>query len=168
MNKRRSFYTVLAGMALVAMGSASTVSADHLGAHMPLVSGAEQGAPLVTTFKSPTCGCCADWEDHLREEGFSVRSIETHDMGSIKAEAGVPNGLGSCHSAHVEGYVVEGHVPAGAIRKLLSERPEGVHGIAVPGMPIGSPGMEVPGRAAESFDVIAFDERGRTTVYKSY
>jgi hypothetical protein len=118
------------------------------------------GGPLVTVYKSPTCGCCVEWMDHLEANGFEVRGVDVADMSVVKAERGVPSALGACHTAVVEGYVIEGHVPASDIVRLLEERPR-VTGLATPGMPIGSPGMEGPN--PEPFDVIAFDAAGART-----
>ena len=98
----------------------------------------------------------------MRENGFDVKVIEANDLAPIRSQYGVRPGLGSCHTAIVDGYVVEGHVPADLVLRLLDERPD-VTGLAVPGMPIGSPGMEGPG--AESYDILTFDREGNTTVY---
>lgn len=119
--------------------------------------------------KSSTCtrhppGCCSKSVDHLREKGFEVRTTDMRDLTDIKARHGVPRQLESCHTALVGGYVLEGHVPAADVQRLLEERPA-IAGLAVPGMPIGSPGMEVPGTKAERYDVIAFDESARTEVF---
>jgi hypothetical protein len=103
----------------------------------------------------------------MREEGFEVRTTDTSDLADFKASHGVPRQVESCHTALVAGYVVEGHVPASDIQRLLRERP-GIRGVAVPGMPIGSPGMEVPGTKAQPYDVIAFDKNGRTDVFASH
>ncbi|HEU0079293.1 MAG TPA: DUF411 domain-containing protein [Longimicrobiaceae bacterium] len=119
-------------------------------------------AVTVTVYKSPTCGCCTKWEEHLRGNGFRVVSVPREDMNAIKAEHGVPKGLQSCHTALVDGYAVEGHVPADVIRKLLSERPK-VKGVAVPGMPMGSPGMEGPHK--DEYEVYTFDASGPKDVY---
>lgn len=116
----------------------------------------------VTVYKSPTCGCCTKWEDHLRENGFRVTSVQREDMNAIKQEHGIPQGMQSCHTALVNGYAVEGHVPADVIRKLLTERPR-VKGIAVPGMPMGSPGMEGPHK--DEYEVYTFDASGPKDVY---
>lgn len=118
--------------------------------------------PTITVYKTPTCGCCTDWVDHLRENGFSVVAHDLDDLSPIKAELGIRRELASCHTAVVDGYVVEGHVPADLIARLLTERPA-VTGIAVPGMPIGSPGMEGP--YSQRYDVLTFDRDGRTTVF---
>jgi len=123
-------------------------------------------APQATVYKSPYCGCCTDWEDHLREYGFEVESVERNDMNPVKQRFGVTRELASCHTAKVDGYVIEGHVPAEDILRLLEERPEGVRGLAVPGMPAGSPGMEI-GRT-DPYQVLTFDDQGRVSVYASY
>jgi hypothetical protein len=102
--------------------------------------------------------------DHLREKGFTVDALDVGNLAAIKRKHGVPTALESCHTALVDGYVVEGHVPADVIDQLLRERPK-VVGLAVPGMPVGSPGMESPGRKAERYDIVAFDARGGTRVF---
>ena len=116
----------------------------------------------VVVYKSPSCGCCTKWVDHLRANGFMVTTHEVADVNAVKERVGLPHGLGSCHTAQVDGYVIEGHVPAADIRRLLDERPA-VAGLAVPGMPTGSPGMEGPYR--DSYDVLAFDRQGATHVF---
>ena len=124
--------------------------------------------PVVRVYKSPTCGCCSAWSEHLKENGFEVELVDTNDMPTVKVALGVPHELGSCHTAEVGDYLVEGHVPADDIKALLAEAPSGVRGLAVPNMPIGSPGMETPGMAPERYDVIAFDEQGGRRVYRSH
>lgn len=119
---------------------------------------------LITVYKSPTCGCCTKWVDHIRDAGFRVEVRDTSNVQPVKTEHGLPGHLASCHTALVDGYVVEGHVPADVIRRLLRERPE-VAGIAVPGMPMGSPGME--GSYKDPYQVIAFGKDGGTSVYES-
>ena len=102
--------------------------------------------PLITVYKSPNCGCCVKWVEYLQNEGFEVKAVNRDDLSSTKQRAGVPPEMSSCHTALVDGYVIEGHVPAQAIRKLLKERPD-TRGLAVPGMPANSPGMgEMDGR----------------------
>ena len=117
----------------------------------------------ITVFKDPNCGCCRSWVEHLRKHGFDVVARDTSGMDRVKSTAAVPAGLHSCHTAFVNGYVVEGHVPAADIRRLLAEKPK-VAGIAVPGMPAGSPGMEMGGRA-DKYDVVAFTRGGQTKVF---
>jgi hypothetical protein len=119
-------------------------------------------AAEVTVYKSPTCGCCGKWVAHMRDKGFDLTVHDVPDVAPIKAEHGLPHGLGSCHTALVDGYVVEGHVPADAVERLLAERPK-VKGIAVPGMPAGSPGME--GDRTDPYEVLTFDEKGNTAVF---
>jgi hypothetical protein len=115
-------------------------------------------APAVKVWKDPSCGCCNGWVEHLRGSGFSVAVSDVADLASIKAEAGIPADLASCHTARIDPYVLEGHVPAAAIRRLLQERPQAI-GLAVPGMPIGSPGME--GGSPEIYAVILFGKSQR-------
>lgn len=121
----------------------------------------------VVVYKSPTCGCCSSWVEHLEAAGFEVEAHDRADMTAVKDLVGVPGRLRSCHTALVGGYLVEGHVPASTIRRLLEEEPR-VAGISVPGMPVGSPGMEVPGRPAEPYDVLAFDGAGEVSVYEKH
>jgi hypothetical protein len=121
--------------------------------------------PEAVVYKSPYCGCCGDWVAHLRANGFAVKTVETVNLDPVRARYRVPASLASCHTALIGGYVVEGHVPASAVKRLLAEKPP-VVGISVPGMPIGSPGMEGPN--PEAFSAVVFDERGRTKVFESY
>ena len=120
----------------------------------------------VVMYKDPNCGCCGKWAEHMREHGFKVKEVATTEMGQVKGEAGVPQALGSCHTAKVGGYVVEGHVPAADVRRMLTEKPA-VAGISAPGMPMGSPGMEGP-YPADRYDVVSFDAQGRTAVFSSH
>lgn len=123
-----------------------------------------QARPIaITVYKSPTCGCCSAWVDHMKANGFTVTVRDVDNLAPIKGESGVPARLQSCHTAIVQGYVVEGHVPADLVKKLLAEKPR-VAGLAVPGMPIGSPGME-QGTTRQAYDVLTFDAQGRTSVY---
>lgn len=127
---------------------------------------AAQTSPYVM-FRDPQCGCCEEWAKHVRaglDHAVTVR--EDRPMAQVKAEAGVPVALSSCHTMLVEGYVIEGHVPAREIARLLEERPEGVTGLAVAGMPIGSPGME-HGNNAEAYQVIAFGSAGQS-IFANY
>ena len=128
---------------------------------LPGLAGA--GSGVVTMHHDPNCGCCGAWAEHMRESGFEVVSTPSRDMQSIKRAHGLPAPLASCHTATVDGYVIEGHVPAADVQRLLKERPD-VAGIAVPGMPLGSPGMEVDGRK-DPYDVIVFDDEGRMGIF---
>lgn len=114
-------------------------------------------APTLDVYKDLNCGCCTGWIAHLRQHGFSTRATDTAELAAIKTRLGVPDGLRSCHTAQLNNYVIEGHVPADAIRRLLAEKPDAL-GLAVPGMPIGSPGME--GGEPEIYDVILFGKAG--------
>jgi hypothetical protein len=124
-----------------------------------------QGPTSITVYKSPTCGCCNDWIAHLEDNGFEVTSHDVPDVGPIKQKHGVPRSVGSCHTALVDGFVIEGHVPASDVKRLLSERPA-VAGLAVPGMPIGSPGMEGPD--PERYHVLSFGPDGKLDIFASH
>jgi hypothetical protein len=126
-------------------------------AGIAVASAAAADPVQVQVYKSPTCGCCNKWIEHLESNGFSVHATDVPDLAPIKAENGVPRRLASCHTAFVDGYLVEGHVPAADVRRLLRERPK-VSGLAVPGMPIGSPGMEGPN--PERYQVLSFGPEG--------
>lgn len=129
----------------------------------PLAGCGEAAAQTVDLYKNRACGCCGAWAKHMEDAGFRVIAHDMDDVTPVKRRHGLPHGLGSCHTAIVAGFVIEGHVPADLVRRLIAEHPPGVIGLAVPGMPQGSPGMESP--APESYDVIAFDARGGTRVY---
>jgi len=116
----------------------------------------------IVVYKTPSCGCCKNWVEHIKENGYAVVVHDLDDLKKVKLDAGVSPALESCHTAIVRGYTIEGHVPADVIRKLLAEKP-GVRGLAVPGMPMGSPGME--GVMKQAYKVLAFDAAGKTTVY---
>lgn len=128
-----------------------------------LACGPASAGEEVTMYKDPNCGCCGKWAAHMRASGFAVKEIASREMGEIKRAAGVPPALGSCHTAKVGGYVVEGHVPAADVRRLLAERPP-IVGIAAPGMPQGSPGMEGP-HPAERYEVVSIGRDGSSTVF---
>jgi hypothetical protein len=119
--------------------------------------------PTILVYKTEGCGCCNGWVEHLQAAGFEVDARNVTDLMSVKLDAGVPADLSSCHTALVDGYVVEGHVPADVVKRMLAERPEAA-GIAVPGMPVGSPGMEGPNPRA--YDVEVFDREGSRSVYQ--
>ena len=149
--QRRS---LLQGLALLAAGAAAALPA--------------QSRTAIEVWKGPDCGCCKDWVTHLQSNGFEVR---VHDSGNNAARSrlGVPAKLGSCHTALVGGYAIEGHVPAREIRRLLSEKPAAI-GLSVPGMPVGSPGMDdaVYGGRRDPFDVLLIARDGSTRVFQSY
>ena len=120
----------------------------------------------MQVYKLSTCGCCASWVQHLEANGFATRVMNLDNLSEIKAAHNVPGPAQSCHTATVDGYVIEGHVPAADVRRLLEERPA-VLGLAVPGMPIGSPGMEVPNVKPSPYDVVSFVARS-LRVYSSH
>jgi hypothetical protein len=122
----------------------------------------DQSLPTVVVYKTETCGCCNGWVEHLRAAGFTVDARNVRDLMSVKLDAGVPGPMVTCHTALVDGYVVEGHVPVEQLKRMLTERPQ-IAGIGVAGMPIGSPGME--GGTPQRYQVHAFDHDGNVTVY---
>ena len=148
LNRRRLLGTLTAALALPAFGRSKP--------------------PLVEVWKDVTCGCCNDWITHMKANGFEVRA---YDVGNVAARQrlGVPAQLGSCHTALVDGYAIEGHVPASEVQRLLRERPQAV-GLVVPGMPIGSPGMDTPayGGRRDAYSVLLLGKDGATHVYASY
>ena len=149
MKRRHLLTTLAAGVAAVALPSMAT-----------------NALPQVEVFKSPTCGCCGAWVDHLRAAGFPVKVVEVDDMTVARKKYGLPDRFGSCHTGVVNGYVVEGHVPAAEVKRLLAMKPAAI-GLAVPGMPVGSPGMEY-GDRKDPYDVFLIDKRGRETVFAHY
>lgn len=120
----------------------------------------------MTVYKDASCGCCGGWIDHMVKAGFRVTALDVNDLASVKARYGVFDELASCHTAVIAGYIVEGHVPAAAVDRLLSSRPS-LRGLAAPGMPVGSPGMELPGQPPERYDVIGFGD-GANQVFMSF
>ena len=121
----------------------------------------------MTVYRDPSCGCCEAWAKLAEQAGYAVSLIDHQDMPAVKRRHGVPEALASCHTAIVGGFAVEGHVPLADVARLLKVRPAGVRGIAVPGMPRGSPGMEMPDGSKDRFEVIAFDAAGKTTPFRA-
>ena len=154
--RTRYIISVVLMAALVSIGGSALAQRAASGA-----------APMVQVYKSPTCGCCANWVKHLQQHGFRTQVTDMENVADIKAQRGVPARAQSCHTAVVDGYVIEGHVPAADVQRLLKERPA-VLGLAVPGMPIGSPGMEVPNMKPQPYDVLAFDKQGQLRVFASH
>lgn len=150
-NSRRSLLLALAAMPLA--GWAAPPTKDKV---------------LVEVWKDPNCGCCKEWVSHLEAKGFAVKVNETGN-NAMRAKLGIPQKLGSCHTALVGGYSVEGHVPAADIRKLLKDKPQAI-GLAVPGMPVGSPGMDgaIYGKRRDPYDVLLVLASGETRVFSSY
>jgi hypothetical protein len=142
---------------LIAAASVLVVSA--------VSSGQQKPKPIaMSVYKSPSCGCCSLWVDYMRKNGFDAKVQDVENIGALKLKLGVREEFSSCHTTEVGGYIVEGHVPVEAVQRLLKERPK-IAGIAVPGMPAGSPGMEVPSGKKDSYNILAFTSDGKTTVY---
>lgn len=125
---------------------------------MPVLAGS------LTVYKSESCSCCADWVSHMQESGFSVEVIESENVTPIKTLVGVKPELASCHTGLIDGYVIEGHVPAADVRQLLEQKPA-VLGLTIPGMPQSAPGMDIPG---SPYEVLSFDSKGNTAVFSRY
>lgn len=142
------------------LGAVMTVSAQRVTA---LAAAQAPGPQDLTVYKDAGCGCCKLWVEHMKSAGFSVTAHDVSDINAVKRDMGVPASLASCHTGMVGGYLVEGHVPADVVQKMLAAKPA-IMGLAVPGMPIGSPGMEFGGRK-DPYDIIAFEKSGKTTVY---
>ena len=123
--------------------------------------------PMITVYKTSGCGCCREWVAHLEDNGFVVTTHDVPGTGPYRERFGVPRSLASCHTGVIEGYALEGHVPAAEIKRIIAERPK-ARGLAVPGMPVGSPGMEVDGTRRDAFDVVLFDDEGGRKVYQHY
>ncbi len=144
---------------------AMVITAACLGA-VPLAQTKPSAGPALSVFKTPTCGCCSKWVDHMKKAGFqvTVTDMPQASLDNVKAKHQVPAAVHSCHTAVVDGYAIEGHVPATEVKRLLKEKQK-VTGIAVPGMPMGSPGMESPGITPHPYDVLSFDAQGKTKVF---
>lgn len=143
------------GMALGAGAVAALLS--------PRLARAAAAPVTMTVYKSPSCGCCGEWVKHVQAAGFTVKVVAMEDLSAVKRDAFVPNALQSCHTALVGAYVIEGHVPADLISRMLREKPK-FAGLAVPAMPQGAPGME-QGQPKQAYSVIAFERSGKTSVY---
>ena len=156
-SRRRFIRSSLSLLAITALG-------------YPQIGMAATQLDTVTVWKTPTCGCCKDWVIHLRKEGFHIVTNDVNDTAPVRQKLGLPDKFGSCHTALVGGYVLEGHVPAQEVKRLLREKPAAV-GLAVPGMPVGSPGMEMRGEMSgvrDAYDVVIVSKDGSSRVYQSY
>lgn len=159
--------TAAGGLALVGCGpNGNSENRFSDTAQSGPVAPATARAAAMTVYRDPSCGCCKAWAGIARQAGYQVSLVDHSDMQAIKRQYGVPDGLASCHTTIVGGYAVEGHVPLEDVQRLLIENPAGLRGIAVPGMPAGSPGMEVPDGTKQPFDVMAFDAAGRISVFR--
>jgi hypothetical protein len=148
-----------------ALGASFLALALTTGAAPSSPIGVTAKGPIITVYKDPSCGCCKSWIEHLVKHGYRVDAKDTPQMTEVKRTLGVPEALTACHTAIVNGYLIEGHVPAADIARLLKEKPR-VAGLAVPGMPMGSPGMEGP--RSQHYQVLSFDKTGKTKVFASY
>jgi hypothetical protein len=149
------------------MRNVSTLTAALLALGMSVIQAQTTAPPAsktATVYKQVGCGCCSIWAQQLQKLGFKVSTMEVPDLARIKTTYGVPAAAHTCHTALIDGYVFEGHVPLDLVQKVLKDRPTNIAGLAVPGMPIGSPGMEM-GSQKDAYDVVAFDRDGRTSVY---
>lgn len=168
---RRSLISGLAaagGLGLIGCGS-SEKKQDQRAQASARGSGPSTPPPraaAMTVYRDPSCGCCEAWAGIARKAGYQVTLVDRPDMPAIKRQYGVPEALASCHTAIVGDYAIEGHVPMEDVARLLTERPSGLKGIAVAGMPRGSPGMEMPDGSKDPFQVMAFDATGRMSVYR--
>ncbi len=146
-----------------------TAPASSDAALASLVASVDQPDDVITVYKSPTCGCCGDWVEHMRENGFTVNVIDEPAMMAVKTAVGLPDEMASCHTAMIGGEVVEGHVPAETLRRYLADATMRAQydGLSVPGMPVGSPGMEVEGQPADAYDIVAFTKGGQTATFES-
>ncbi|MEE3319911.1 MAG: DUF411 domain-containing protein [Pseudomonadota bacterium] len=153
----KKLLVVLSALFIAACGDDAPAQPETTTADKPAAQVASTDK-VLEVYKSPTCGCCGDWVDHMKENGYTVEVHDTDNMQAIKEKAGILPGGGSCHTAFIDGYVIEGHVPASDVDRLLAERPQG-KGLTVPGMPVGSPGMEM-GDRVDTYDVLLFDEDG--------
>lgn len=157
MNKN-SKITVFGGVALLAIGAVLVL-------FNPKSIEADATLPVVTVYKTPTCGCCGKWVSHMEDNGFKVIAKNRNNLDSIKKELGIEREFQSCHTAKIGNYVVEGHVPASDIKRMLAEKPD-IDGLAVPGMPMGSPGMEGPRK--DNYSVLAISKDKATTVFSNH
>lgn len=162
-SRRRLFGLILGGGAVLA-GCDRKAPAGRATTDRPNAPAAPDDNALLV-YRDPECGCCEAWADIARGAGYAVTVENRSDMAAVKARFGVPQDLASCHTAIVAGYAIEGHVPMAQIARLLRDKPRGIVGIAVPGMPRGSPGMEMPDGSKDAFDVLAFDRAGEISVF---
>jgi hypothetical protein len=161
---RRSLFGLILGGGAVLAGCDTKAPAGRATTDRPKSPAAPDDKALLV-YRDPACGCCEAWADIARGAGYAVTVENRSDMSAVKARFGVPQDLASCHTAIIADYVIEGHVPMAHIARLLRDKPRGIIGIAVPGMPRGSPGMEMPDGSKDAFDVLAFDRAGRISAF---
>ncbi|GBE95346.1 DUF411 domain-containing protein [Nostoc cycadae] len=162
------FWRVVLGIMIITVvsitsNSASAIAASSWDNETESYSGKQE----MIVYRSPSCSCCGDWLDHVKKHGFKIKQdVKTDEMEAIKQKYNLPSELASCHTAIIDGYVMEGHVPADDIKRLLKQKPQ-LAGLAVPAMPVGTPGMEI-GNTKQPFSVIAFNKKGELQVFNSY
>ncbi len=144
-------------------GSTEDLASDNAPVNLAQAGHTAQALPTIHVYKTPTCGCCGGWIEHMEAAGYTVESEDLDDLTEVKDRLGVPTDLRSCHTATVNGLVIEGHVPAETIAEVLADQGD-LAGITVPGMPIGSPGMEMPGRDADAYEVVGYTADGTRSV----
>ena len=169
---RRSFVFGVVGLTGFVLAGCSVAEEDERKGREKRTAGDgrafEPAAVLaMTVYRDPSCGCCENWAEIARKAGYQVNLQDDPDMAAVKRRLGVPAALASCHTAQVGNVVIEGHVPLEDVARLLRESPNGIRGIAVPGMPAGSPGMEMPDGTKEPFQVIAFDGNGKSSIFRA-
>lgn len=162
MKKRTLIYSGLITAAII-----SGAFAMNRGNERTVANNTESMLPVVTVYKNASCGCCKNWVKHMEDNGFNVENHNVGNMYSYKEKAKLGAGMGSCHTAFIDGYAIEGHVPASDVKRLLSEKPA-ISGLTVPRMPIGSPGMEVPGQPAQAYQVISYKDGEQVGVFRNY
>lgn len=161
----RLLIALVLGLAAAASGCSVATSTDS--ASSPAAAAPAAALPLLVVHKSPTCGCCSLWVDHMKQAGFRAEIQLSDNVEPVKRRVGVPAGYGSCHTAEVGGYFVEGHVPAEDVQRLLKERPDAL-GLTVPGMPMGSPGMEVPSGEVRPYTVFLVHRDGTVSPFAEH
>ena len=165
---RRALVAGFAAFGVVAVtGCSRAPEPDQAQAEAPAGSQAAPQLAAMTVYRDPSCGCCQSWAEIAGKAGYQVSVVDRPDMSAIKRKLGVPEELASCHTTVVGGYVIEGHVPLAEVQRLLAARPAGLKGIAVPGMPRGSPGMEMPDGSTDPFQVMAFGRDGEVSVFRA-
>lgn len=166
------YFTSIPGKDMAANSSNSAIAENTAQATLVSVWDKEteadySGTTEMTVYRSPTCGCCGVWVDHAQKHGFKIEDIKTDEMEALKQKHNIPPELASCHTTIIDGYVMEGHIPADDIKRFLAEKPDNMVGLAVPGMPIGTPGMEAKD-IKQPFQVLAFNDKGEVEVFNEY
>ncbi|HVI60278.1 MAG TPA: DUF411 domain-containing protein [Luteimonas sp.] len=175
MNPHRVNRLTWLGLAVIGLGACSqaaspaqsATTAPAAQAALETTDAAPKALPRMTVHKSPTCGCCSAWIEHVQKAGFTVDVHDMDDLGPVKERLGVPYAKGSCHTAEIGGYLIEGHVPAADIKRLLEEKPD-ARGLVLPGMPLGSPGMEVPDGRQQPYTVELVRQDGTTVPFAQH